>query len=156
MKAQAQFEKQALAERHPHLQEPGAWNIFELQLLAFASLFEIKAMFRRVIIATVIQTFSQWTGINAVLYYAPSMFSQLGISSNTTSLLAPGVVGIVIFLATILAVLYVDRLGRKFTLTAGALVVATCHIIVAIILAVCEDDWPKHKAAGWAATAMIW
>ena len=113
-------------------------------------------MFRRVIIATVIQTFSQWTGINAVLYYAPSMFSQLGISSNTTSLLATGVVGIVIFLATILAVLYVDRLGRKFTLIAGALGVATCHIIVAIILAVCEDDWPKHKAAGWAAIAMIW
>ena len=35
-----------------------------------------------------------------VLYYAPSIFSQLGLTGNTLSLLATGVVGIVMFLAT--------------------------------------------------------
>ena len=50
-------------------------------------------MFRRVIVATVTMFFQQWTGINAVLYYAPQIFSGLGTSSNTTSLLATGVVG---------------------------------------------------------------
>lgn len=113
-------------------------------------------MFKRVIVVTVVQTFSQWTGINAVLYYAPSMFSQLGISSNTTSLLATGVVGILIFLATIVAVLWVDNVGRKLALISGALGVATCHIIIAVILATCENDWLIHRAAGWAAFVMIW
>jgi hypothetical protein len=47
------------------------------------------------------QRIQQWTGINAVLYYAPSIFQQLGMSSNTTSLLATGVVGIVMFIATV-------------------------------------------------------
>lgn len=36
-----------------------------------------------------------------MLYYAPSIFNQLGMSSNTTSLLATGVVGIVMFIATV-------------------------------------------------------
>lgn len=58
-------------------------------------------MFRRVVLATVTMFFQQWTGINAVLYYAPQIFKGLGLSGNTTSLLATGVVGIAMWLATI-------------------------------------------------------
>lgn len=36
----------------------------------------------------------------SVLYYAPQIFGSLGLSSNTTSLLATGVVGIVLLLGT--------------------------------------------------------
>lgn len=39
--------------------------------------------------------FQQWTGVNAILYYAPSIFTSLGLTGNTTNLLATGVVGIV-------------------------------------------------------------
>lgn len=40
--------------------------------------------------------FQQWTGVNAILYYAPFIFKDLGLSNgNTVSLLATGVVGIV-------------------------------------------------------------
>ena len=72
-----------------------------------------------------IRFFQQWTGINAILYYAPTIFKELGLSGNTTSLLATGVVGIVMFLATIPAVLYIDRLGRKPVLAVGAIGMAT-------------------------------
>lgn len=39
--------------------------------------------------------FQQWTGVNAILYYAPTIFASLGLTGNTTALLATGVVGIV-------------------------------------------------------------
>ena len=39
--------------------------------------------------------FQQWTGVNAILYYAPSIFQALSLTGNTVSLLATGVVGIV-------------------------------------------------------------
>ncbi len=39
--------------------------------------------------------FQQWTGVNAILYYAPTIFQDLGLTGSTTSLLATGVVGIV-------------------------------------------------------------
>jgi len=87
-------------------------------------------MFKRVILATVTMFFQQWTGINAVLYYAPTIFKNLGLDSNAVSLLATGVVGIAMFIATIPAVMWVDSWGRKPTLIIGAIGMATCHIII--------------------------
>lgn len=123
IKAQSLFEKRSIAEAFPHLQQLTAWNTFKLQFVAIGALFRTKAMFRRVIVATVTMFFQQWTGINgtctasrmpiyetitddciAVLYYAPSIFGQLGLTGNTTSLLATGVVGIVMFLATSMSI----------------------------------------------------
>lgn len=80
-------------------------------------------------------------GINAILYYAPTIFRNLGLVGNANSLLATGVVGIVLvkfpvprtdfdtisrmFLATIPAVLWVDQLGRKPVLISGAFLMGT-------------------------------
>ena len=100
IKAQSMFEKRSIAEKFPHLAQLTAWNTFKLQFVAIGALFKTKAMFKRVIVATVTMFFQQWSGINAVLYYAPSIFGQLGLTGNTTSLLATGVVGIVMFIAT--------------------------------------------------------
>lgn len=91
-----------------------------------------------------------------MLYYAPTIFQQLGQTDNTVSLLATGVVGIVMFVATAPAVLWIDRIGRKPVLITGAIGMATCHIIIAILFAKNSDNWPEHKAAGWAAVAMVW
>lgn len=60
------------------------------------------------------------------------------------------------FIATIPSVLYIDKLGRKPILTIGAIGMATCHIIIAVIVAKNRDQWETHKAAGWAAVAMVW
>ncbi|KAI0380293.1 general substrate transporter [Hypomontagnella monticulosa] len=156
IKAQSQFEKRTVAEHFPQLSDQTAWNTFKLQFVAIKSLFQTKAMFKRVIVATVTMFFQQWTGINAVLYYAPTIFKQLGMTDNTTSLLATGVVGIVMFIFTIPAVLYIDRVGRKPVLTIGAIGMAICHIIIAVIVAKNSNQWATQAAAGWAAVAMVW
>jgi hypothetical protein len=156
IKAQSMFEKRTTAEHFPHLADGSAWSTVKLQFVAAASLFKSKAMFRRVMLATVTMFFQQWTGINAVLYYAPQIFKGLGLSGTTTSLLASGVVGIVMWFATIPAVLYVDKVGRKPILIVGAIGMATCHIIIAVIFAKNENQWTTHKGAGWAAVVMVW
>lgn len=156
IKAQSLFEKRTVAEHFPHLRDQTAWNVFKLQFVAIKSLFKTRSMFKRVVVATVTMFFQQWSGINAVLYYAPSIFKQLGLSSNTTSLLATGVVGIVMFIATIPSVLWIDRVGRKPVLTIGAIGMATCHIIIAVIVAKDKDKWQSESAAGWAAVCMVW
>ncbi|KAF7948333.1 uncharacterized protein EAE97_003744 [Botrytis byssoidea] len=156
IKVQSLFEKRSIAELWPGLQELTWTNTAKLQFVAIGSLFKTKPMFKRVIVATVTMFFQQWTGINAILYYAPTIFASLGLSGNTISLLATGVVGIVMFIATIPSVLYIDKLGRKPILTIGAIGMATCHIIIAVIVAKNKDSWEEHKAAGWAAVAMVW
>ncbi len=156
IKAQSLFEKRTIAELFPELREQTAWNTFKLQFVAIRKLFQTRAMFKRVIVATVTMFFQQWTGINAVLYYAPFIFKQLGLSSNTTSLLATGVVGIVMLIATIPSVLWIDRVGRKPVLTIGAVGMGTCHLIIAVIVARNLDKWAEQAAAGWAAVCMVW
>ncbi|KAM0191635.1 hypothetical protein ACHAPI_008686 [Fusarium lateritium] len=143
IKAQSLFEKRSLAEKFPHLQEQTAMNTFKLQFVAIGALFKTKAMFKRVIVAT-------------VLYYAPQIFAQLGLSSNTTSLLATGVVGIVMFIATVPAVLWIDRLGRKPVLAVGAIGMGACHLIIAVILAKNINNFENNQAAGWGAICMVW
>jgi hypothetical protein len=53
IKAQSMFEKRTTAEKFPNLRELTAMNIFKLQFVAIGSLFKTKAMFKRVIVATV-------------------------------------------------------------------------------------------------------
>lgn len=60
----------------------------------------------------------------------------------------------VMLLATIPSILYIDRIGRRPALALGALGMALCHFIIAIIFARNEHQWPTHKAAGWAAIVM--
>lgn len=64
IKAQSMFEKRTVAEKFPHLREQTAWNTFKLQFVAIKSLFQTRAMFKRVIVACVTMAFQQWTGIN--------------------------------------------------------------------------------------------
>lgn len=104
--------------------------------------------------------FQQFTGINAVLYYAPQIFSSFGFSSAKQTLLATGVTGILQIIFTLPAVLLLDKFGRKTFLITGAVGMFCCHIVVAIVEGLYEDNWNLNlgldKPQGWVAIAFIW
>lgn len=77
IKAQSMFEKRTVAEHFPHLANPTAWNVFKLQFVAIGSLFKTKAMFKRVIVATVTMFFQQWVGDLRVLFYLSGCFTRV-------------------------------------------------------------------------------
>lgn len=60
------------------------------------------------------------SGIDGVLYYAPRIFTELGIPAGTAALIATVGLGAVNVAATIFALAYVDRLGRRVLLIAGS------------------------------------
>ncbi|EPQ30516.1 uncharacterized protein PFL1_02042 [Pseudozyma flocculosa PF-1] len=157
LKAQKLFEMRLSQHDFPHLQGDSAGSKFKLGLAQYKSLFANPSNLRRTLVAILVMFFQQWTGVNFILYYAPFIFQSIGLdSSNTISLLASGVVGVAMFLATIPAVLYVDSWGRKPTLIVGAICMGVCHLSVAIIIATCSDNWAAHTAAGWVACVFIW
>ena len=55
----------------------------------------------------------QLVGINTIIYYAPTIFGYAGFASANTAILATSVVGVLNVLATFVAVLLVDRVGRR-------------------------------------------
>ncbi|TVY28380.1 MFS glucose transporter [Lachnellula hyalina] len=113
-------------------------------------------MLKRLGIGCWLMIFQQFTGINAVLYYAPQIFATFGFTSVTTELLATGVTGILQIIFTLPAVLFLDKFGRKSFLITGAIGMCVCHVIVAALDGTFEDSWPTHTSAGWASIAFIW
>lgn len=53
------------------------------------------------------------TGINTIIYYAPTIFKNVGFDSNIGAIYATVGIGVVNFLMTIVAMYFIDRLGRK-------------------------------------------
>jgi MFS family permease len=121
IKAQKVFETRLSVHDFPQFQDSSSHSQFMLGVHGYLSLVTRRSNFKRTAVAVLIMTFQQWTGVNFILYYAPFIFASLGLSGKTISLLASGVVGVVMFIATIPAVLYVDRWGRKPTLIIGAI-----------------------------------
>lgn len=71
------------------------------------------------IIGITLASFSQITGINAVMYYAPEIFKATG-DGVQSALFQTIMVGVVNIISTIVAILYVDKLGRKLMLMIGS------------------------------------
>ena len=75
------------------------------------------------LIGIALSVFQQLVGINAVLYYAPLMFKNLGASTNS-AFLQTVLVGAANVVFTFVAIATVDRLGRKPLLVIGSVVMA--------------------------------
>ena len=72
---------------------------------------------RRAILSVVLMVCQQMTGTNAINYYAPTIFDDLGVTGNANSLFATGVYGIVKMASCFLFLTFLaDTLGRKISL----------------------------------------
>lgn len=67
---------------------------------------------KAVLIGAAIAILGQFMGVNAVLYYGPTIFQDAGISSDN-SLFCQVLVGMVNMLTTVLALFIIDKVGRK-------------------------------------------
>ena len=77
---------------------------------------------RGVLVGIVLAIFTQITGINTIIYYSPEILRLSGYPSAKAAILAAAVIGVVNVLVTVVAILLIDRLGRRFLLlvaTAG-------------------------------------
>jgi SP family xylose:H+ symportor-like MFS transporter len=80
-----------------------------------------------VFVGIMLSIFQQFVGINAVLYYAPLMFQNMGASTDS-ALLQTIIVGVANIVFTLIALVTVDRWGRKPLLILGAAVMAVSMI----------------------------
>lgn len=82
------------------------------------------------IIGVVVAILQQITGINSVFFYAPMIFEQSGIGTDASFVQAI-LVGLVNLVFTVLAILFIDRLGRKPLLSVGVAGIALCMFLLA-------------------------
>ncbi len=80
-----------------------------------------------IFIGIMLSVFQQFVGINVVLYYAANIFRNMGASTDS-SLMQTIIVGFVNLLFTILAILTVDKFGRKPLMIIGSIGMAISMI----------------------------
>ncbi len=83
-------------------------------------------------IGIVMSVFQQAVGINAVLYYAPTMFENMGASTDAAFWQAV-IVGVTNSVFTLIALFTVDRWGRKPLLIVGALAMAAAMLTLGTV-----------------------
>lgn len=91
-------------------------------------------------IGVLLQLFQQFSGINAIMYYAPTIFSTIQIDRQVASVFT----GLVNWLSTFIAVLLIDRVGRRSLLLYGGIAQCISCFIVAILLYTGD---PQHSHA---------
>ena len=85
------------------------------------------------IIGSVFALLQQIIGINAIIYYAPTIFSKAGLG-NATSILGTVGIGTVNVLITIVAIMIIDKIDRKRLLVIGNIGMVASLLIMAILV----------------------
>ncbi|MFL5586927.1 MAG: sugar porter family MFS transporter [Ktedonobacteraceae bacterium] len=80
--------------------------------------------------------FQQFIGINTVIYYAPIIFQEAGVSSANTAILATSLIGVVNVIFTVVASLIIDKFGRRPLLLWGAVVMTVSLVALGAIFAI--------------------
>lgn len=82
-----------------------------------------------IIIGILLSVFQQFVGINVALYYAPRIFESMGAAKDA-SMLQTVVMGLVNVIFTVVAILFVDKWGRKPLLVTGSIGMAVGMICI--------------------------
>lgn len=88
---------------------------------------------RRLLFGMAVQIFQQLTGVNAILIFTPQIFQAAGLSGRDITLFANGISGSINLLATIPAIFFIDKWGRRPTMIIGAILCCICLGIMAIL-----------------------
>ncbi|KAL2829046.1 general substrate transporter [Aspergillus pseudoustus] len=138
---------QRLVDERNH---PGAKG-WKLEVYNWLDLFK-KRNWRRTAVAVGVSFFQQFSGINAFIYYAPTLFRSLG-QSDEMSLILSGVFNILQLVGVFICIAAIDRVGRRPLAMFGGFACAACYLMIAILSGLFSDDWLSHPDAGWAAVA---
>ncbi|KIX01908.1 uncharacterized protein Z518_07847 [Rhinocladiella mackenziei CBS 650.93] len=156
IKAECLFEQRAFAKNFPLLAAKEEANVWISEVAQYWNIIRTKDHFKRVATAWLVMFFQQWSGIDAIIYYASNVFISLGLTGGTQALLATGVTGVVFFVCTLPAMAVIDKFGRKPMLIWGSVVMWISMVIPGIIVAKFQHDWAAHTAGAWTAVTFIW
>jgi hypothetical protein len=99
----------------------------------FKEMVQVPGNRKRAILSVLLMVCQQMTGVNAVNYYAPQIFKNLGMTGTQTSLFATGVYGVVkVTGCAIFLVFAADSLGRRRSLLWTSAAQATVMYIIGI------------------------
>lgn len=137
------IEKNKTADAKDVLQKIGGaqYAAKELEIISESFLNQVKEkvsdLFKKdvwhiVVIGMAVAFFSQADGQNSLFSYAPEIFKQAGMAEDA-AFLQSVIIGFINFIFTFIAIIFIDKIGRKKLLMTGSLLLC----LDAMALAVC-------------------
>lgn len=83
-----------------------------------------------VMLAMLFAFFNQVSGINAIIYYAPRIFEMAGLGAHSSLLSTVGI-GLVNFIFTLIAINFIDKIGRRVLMLVGSFGLIAALFLVA-------------------------
>lgn len=87
-------------------------------------------LFYRLLIGVVVQASQQLTGINYFFYYSTSILNSIGLEDSFVTSIILGTVNV---FSSAIALLTIEKFGRRTTMIAGNMMMALCLVIYAVI-----------------------
>ncbi|KAI8323521.1 general substrate transporter [Martensiomyces pterosporus] len=89
---------------------------------------------RRTLLGCGIQFMQQFTGINTLMLYAPTIFRDMGLGSVQSIAMCQAINGLVNVSSTIPAIIWIDRWGRRPTLLIGTVLISVFYLVLALLM----------------------
>ncbi|KAI8246326.1 hypothetical protein K4K55_010346 [Colletotrichum sp. SAR 10_96] len=144
--AEAKFQAVMLERRHPGVRG------FKLEVVQWLDLFTIKT-WRRTVVGAGVAFFQQFQGVNGFIYYAPTLFRNIG-QSDDMSLILSGIFNALQIVGVFIAFVLIDRIGRRPLAIYGAIGNMICFVVIAALVGTFDSRWGENTSAGWACVAM--
>lgn len=108
-------------------------EVIQTDQLKFRELFS-KRFTRPLVVGMGLAVFQQVTGINTIIYYAPTILEMAGFRSASSAILATFGVGLVAVAVTVLSLVLIDRVGRRSLLlfSIGGMALVLVHLGILI------------------------
>lgn len=152
--AEARFQTGILKERHPQLtQRTDISGRMRLEFVSWTDCLK-PGCWRRTLVGAGIMFFQQFVGINALIYYSPTLFGTMGLGFDM-QLTMSGVLNVTQLIGVLTSLWTLDRFGRRSILLLGSVLMFIAHVIIAALVGKFSDNWPSHKAEGWTSVAFL-
>ncbi|KAL3959399.1 hypothetical protein ACCO45_007561 [Purpureocillium lilacinum] len=152
--AEARFQASVLSDRHPSLSTfTGLYSKTKLEVLSWLDCFK-AGCWRRTLVGAGLMFFQQFIGINALIYYSPTLFGTMGLDLDM-QLIMSGILNMIQLFGVATSLWTLDRFGRRPMLLVGTLLTLIPLIIVSVRVGLFSETWPSHRAAGWTSVAFL-
>lgn len=114
---------------------------------------------RSVVLGVVLQIMQQLTGINVIMYYAPRILEIAGFASVTSQMWGTAILGLTNVLSTVIAIVLVEKWGRRPTLIFGFAVMTVCMVAMSALIGMAEQSasgtWISYAAVASLAAFIV-
>ncbi|OQD69454.1 hypothetical protein PENPOL_c002G09457 [Penicillium polonicum] len=153
IRSEVAYCKEVSIVRHPGCQDGSYTSRAMLHVWSYLDCFR-KGCWKRTHVGIGLMFFQQFSGVNALIYYSPSLFAGMGLNYEM-QLHMSGVINICQMIACFWSLWGMDKFGRRPLLFGGSICTVLAHLIIAILMSQYQSNWPAHSTEGWVCVAFL-